>query len=219
MSKRIDLTGQRFGRLVVIEYSHVSNRNKYWKCQCDCGNTSIVSGALLRNGHTKSCGCLVKERGYQMLIKHGLFNKNRRLYGVWHSMRERCFNPNCHAYKDYGGRGITVCSEWNNFEPFYEWAISNGYKDNLTLDRINVNGNYEPNNCRWTDWKTQQNNKRTNIFYTFNGKTQTISQWAKEKGWGRTTLDNRLRAGWSFEKAITTPIDTRFRPRYMKGAN
>lgn len=220
MPKVIDLTGQYFGRLEVIRYDHTEKSGKYWLCHCECGNTKVIKGSLLQNGHTRSCGCLVKERGHEMLTKHGLYNVNPKLHNVWNSMKERCNNPKHHAYENYGGRGIKVCDVWqHDFKAFLEWSMANGYAEGLTIDRINVNGNYEPSNCRWATQKQQANNTRRNKFYEFNGKKQTVTQWAEEKGIGKTTLDSRLKAGWSFEKAITTPIDTRFRPGYMKGAN
>lgn len=218
MAKMLDLTGKRFGRLTVISFDHKGNGHCYWNCQCDCGNTKIVSTALLRNGHTQSCGCKLVEHGRNMFLKHGLSDTN--LYIVFRSMINRCYDPKHHAYKDYGGRGIYICDEWlNDFKVFYDWSMANGYQKGLTIDRIDNNKGYSPDNCRWTDWNTQANNKRNSKMFEYKGKKQTVSQWAKELGWGYTTLDNRLRAGWSFEKAITTPIHTECRPLRMKGDN
>lgn len=218
MAKMLDLTGKRFGRLTVICLDHKENGYYFWECKCDCGNSKIVKTSLLRNGHTQSCGCKLVEHAKNMVYKHGLSNTD--LYSVYRSMISRCYDKNHRFYKNYGGRGITICNEWlNNFKLFYDWALANGYRKGLSIDRIDNNKGYFPNNCRWATQKEQMNNIRNNKIYTYNGKTQTVSQWAEELGWGRTTLDNRLRAGWSFEKAVSTPIHTEFRPLKMKGDN
>lgn len=162
--KLIDLTGKRFGRLVVVQRTENSKRGESnWFCKCDCGGTKIVKGNHLREGSTKSCGCLEKENRLEVNKKHG--GRYERLYSVWLGIRKRCFNVNEPAYHNYGGRGITVCHEWNDYETFREWALKSGYDENAprgkcTLDRIDVNGNYEPSNCRWVDMKVQRQNQR-----------------------------------------------------------
>ena len=160
MTRIINLIGQKYGRLTVIErYKNSKNNRVQWKCKCDCGNYKIVTSSDLRSNKIKSCGCLRKEKaiilGKNTNLKHNM--THTRIYRIWISMRNRCYYKKNIAYKNYGKRGIKVCKEWkDDFMNFYNWAINNGYKDDLTIDRIDVNGNYEPNNCRWVDMKQQQ---------------------------------------------------------------
>lgn len=207
MGKLIDLTGKKFGRLTVIERTENNHRgNVMWKCICECGNEKIVSRNCLNQGITKSCGCLLKEARHSNTRKHG--KTKTRLYRIWAKMKERCNNPKTKSFVYYGGRGITICEEWlNDFQAFYDWSMANGYSDNLSIDRIDVNGNYEPGNCRWADTKTQANNKTTNRYITLNNKTQTLQQWSKETGINHSTIQVRIdEMGWTKEQAIKSQV-------------
>ena len=175
MSRLIDLTGQRFGRLTVQKYDKCA----YWLCACDCGNTVRVDGSHLRKGVTQSCGCLQKDLTHQRFAKHNM--RSSRLYSCWTNMKNRCLNSNSTEFHNYGGRGIEVCQEWlDSFETFRDWALANGYADNLTIDRIDVNGNYEPSNCRWATAKEQANNTTKNHYITHNGISKSMMLWAEE---------------------------------------
>lgn len=211
MGKFKDLTGQRFGRLVAISAEKDADGRRYiWYCKCDCGNYIKAQSASLTTGVKQSCGCLRKEQLSERNKVHG--HADERLYGVWKGMKSRCYNPHHRSYPKYGGRGISVCDEWrNDYMRFREWAYANGYKEDAdtqqcSLDRIDVNGNYEPSNCRWADAFTQANNSRRNLHYTFNGETKTISEWSVSTGIPRKTLTDRLKAGWSIERTLTEPI-------------
>lgn len=208
MSAVKDLTGMRFGYLTVLSRAQNSPTGEaMWNCKCDCGSIVTVGGYSLRNGNTKSCGCLQKEIIVSRNKTHG--KSNSRLYRTYMHMKERCFSKSDKRYKEYGGRGITICDEWSGksgFENFYKWSMENGYADNLTIDRIDVNGNYEPSNCRWTNMRVQQNNRRNNHTLEYNGETKTLSQWSEITGIKSITILNRLRLGWSVEKALSEPV-------------
>ena len=201
--RRLDLTGRRFGKLLVIDRALNNKTQTRWNCICDCGRYAIVGTNCLMRGHTKSCGCSKGEFVSLNRIKHGL--KNTATYVVWKGMRERCNNPKASNYYRYGQRGIKVCEEWNDYVKFYEWAIANGYKEGLTLDRINNDGDYCPNNCRWVDKLTQGNNKCNNRVIEYQGQRYTLIQLSRLCGIERRTLGRRLSVGWSIEDAVTIP--------------
>lgn len=149
-----DLQGNQYGRLTVQVFSHMNRKHSYWQCVCECGNTHLVRSDCLKSGLVKSCGCLNFEaRRYTHRLS------KTKLYHVWATMKHRCKNPNDRNYARYGGRGITFCDEWNKYEPFHKWAMENGYREGLTIDRRNNDGNYEPSNCRWITMQEQQKNK------------------------------------------------------------
>lgn len=201
MPNLIDLTGQRFGRLTVVKKSDErSHGSVKWVCKCDCGNTKVVVGRSLRKGYTKSCGCI--PRGHK--IEHGM--SHTRIFNIWQKMIRRCESPNDKSYPRYGGRGITVCEKWHSFQPFYEWAKENGYDDTLTIDRIDNDKGYSPDNCRWSDAYTQSQNRRSCLVFEKDGKSQTLKQWCRDIGISYTTVYQRIRHGWSFERAISEPV-------------
>lgn len=203
-NNRKDMSGQRFGKLTVINYSRNSNdRKALWNCICDCGRKVIASGKNMREGTTNSCGCFQIDQARKANTKHGdkPGNGRNRLYGIWSAMKSRVTNSNTAHYANYGGRGIIICKEWQySFPVFKEWAINNGYKDTLTIDRINVNGNYEPENCRWITMKEQSRNKTNSIIH--NGETAVEA--SVRLGGSKTLVASRLNFyGWSIERAFT----------------
>lgn len=182
MRKKVDLRGEKFGRLTVVAESPLrAGGHLHWVCICDCGKQITVLGYNLKNGNTKSCGCLQREITANAKTKHN--ETGTRLFVAWVHMKQRCNNPKDHAFKYYGGRGIKVCDEWqHDFVAFRDWAMSNGYAENLTIDRIDVNGDYCPENCRWITIQDQQKNKRDNTKVLYNGHCKTVGEWAKEFG-------------------------------------
>ena len=223
MSKRVqDLTGKKFGRLTVIKYlgSDTKWRESQWLCSCECGNVTVVTSRRLNKGITKSCGCLVGELASSRFTTHGL--STTRIYNIWKEMRDRCYNKKSSGYYLYGDRGIKICDEWlikgpngenDGFKKFNDWAINNGYADNLTIDRIDPNKNYCPENCRWISGKTQSNNRRNNHYIRLNlGLKEfiyTISEWAEISKIPHSTIRSRLRIGWSEFDAIFTPVNSK----------
>lgn len=194
-----DITGQKFGRLTVIKISHKNKQRKYkWLCKCECGNFLKVWGGNLKNGHTKSCGCLQQENRGQANITHGM--RKTLEYNVWATMKDRCFNKNAPNYKIYGKRGITICKRWEKFENFF--TDMGKRPKGMSIDRINNNGNYEPENCQWATQKEQCRNTRKNRMLTFQGKTLCMAEWAERLGINYKCLWKRLNTGWSVERAF-----------------
>lgn len=210
MRKFKDLTGQKFGRLTVLgrtdDYvSPKGDRTIQWLCLCECGNERKVQSSHLKDGHTKSCGCLNKDILSKTASTHG--DSETLLYKVYQNMKQRCVNPNNKRYEFYGGKGISVCKEWNDdYLKFKEWALENGYRQGLSIDRIDVDKDYEPSNCRWAGHKVQNNNRSINHYVTHNNVTKTLSEWADEYNIDYNVFSWRIRKGWDVERALTTPI-------------
>lgn len=211
-SKIIDLTGNKYGKLTVLG---IASRNPLkWKCICDCGNTTEVGSSNLKRGQVTTCGCSHR-RGNPT---HG--QCYTRVYKIYAKILRRCYKEYDPAYKNYGGRGITMCDEWrNSFVAFSEWAYSHGYSDDLSIDRIDNNKGYSPDNCRWATTYEQANNTRKNRVYTMNGETKTLSQWCRDYNAPYNRIHARLNAGWSFEEAITTKHDARLFKRRKDNSN
>ena len=202
--RSIDLTGQKFGRLTVIRFDHSQNGKKYYLCQCDCGNLKTVSSHSLKSGNTKSCGCLHKEiltqRNKENRIHHPT---SERLLRIWRAMLHRCYKETDEHYDYYGGRGIKVCDDWRDFENFQNWALANGYTDDLTIDRVDGDKDYCPENCSWTTMTVQNNHKSDTKWLTYKGKTQSLSDWCRELGLDYFRTKARLNSlGWSVEDAF-----------------
>lgn len=207
MGKKEDLTGRRFGRLTVVAEEDVRwNGNVVWLCKCDCGNYTRVRASHLKRGGVMSCGCL----NQSIITRHG--ESDTRLHHTWACMIDRCTNPNAQEADKYLERGIKVCDEWlNSYEAFAEWAKANGFDENAkrgkcTLDRINNDGDYEPNNCRWVDMKVQGRNRRNNRLLTLDGETHCIAEWGEIMHIHPSRISKRLQRGWSVRDAICRPI-------------
>ena len=195
----------RFGHLKVIERDRsLPSRNVRWICACDCGKISSVPSGNLLSGNSKSCGCGKIHRGKTNgSYRHG--GAHTDLYNVWKSMRQRCMNNMSHDYRWYGGNGISICDEWQDYNVFKEWSESSGYRKGLTIDRIDRTGNYSPDNCRWITIQEQQQNKRNVRKYEYNGDSKSITEWSTLFGLDRRFVANRLDHGWTIEEALTIP--------------
>lgn len=217
-----NMIGKQYNNWTVLDYSHFNERsffdktrNKrryakehFLKVECKCGTIRNVRPAPLKNGKSKGCGCDGNYTETQFKKKHGLTNS--RLYKIYSGMKSRCYKDWDKDYKNYGDRGIAVCNDWlKDFSNFHKWALKNGYKEDLTIDRIDNNGNYSPENCRWTTIINQSNNKRNNIYITYQNKTKTATEWSRELKVNADTLHNRKRLGWSDDEIISTPIGGR----------
>ena len=207
MAQRKDLSGEVFGRLTVVKrcedyITAGGNRYSQYLCKCECGNEVMVRANKLTSSYTNSCGCLRRERMSKKATIHG--KSHTKLYRTWFHMRQRCSDRNNKDYNRYGGRGITVCSEWeNDFQVFMNWALLNGYSDSLTLDRIDVDSGYYPENCRWSTNIEQMNNTRANHKISYCGQEKTIAEWARIAGLPYNTLYSRLfRYRWPIDKAL-----------------
>lgn len=205
--KVIDMTGYETGRIKVVErVGKNKSGNILWRYECSCGAGGIATADAIRR--MKSCGCIRKENGKEFFhnfnIIHG--ESRTRIYTIWGNMINRTSNKKNKDYKNYGGRGITVCEEWKDYLTFKKWALKNGYSDTLTLDRIDNDKGYYPGNCRWADEETQNNNKQQSRKLEYKGEIKSVEQWAKEYNINRSTLVNRLNKGMSIKEALETPI-------------
>ena len=196
MPKRFQMIGKKFNKLTVLEECNERKRGqKLYKCLCDCGNITYQCGHQLRISRVKSCGCTKGN------IIHG--KKHTRIYNIYCGIKARCYNKNNPRYKDYGERGIIMCYEWlHDFMSFYNWTMSHGYKEDLTIDRIDNDKGYSPSNCRWVDSKTQNNNQRSNVRLTYKGITKTMSEWANDLGVPYRTIGYRHRKEWEVKDVL-----------------
>lgn len=206
INKRYSLIGKTFGNLSVIA-EFVENKRRYCVCKCSCGKKTVTLAQSLKSGHTISCGCSLEK----WRSKNNRIYKER-LYRCYKSMIDRCYNKKNKRYLKYGGRDINVCEKWkNNYQAFKNWALSNGYSDNLTLERKDVNGNYSPENCCWIDIKKQSNNKTNTVKITYNEETRTLRDWCEMLDLSYKAIYFRLRKGWDVEKMLTLQTPTGFR--------
>lgn len=203
----VDMTGRTYGRLKVVEYRGTDKgHNALWACECSCGVMHVTTGRTLRSGGSRSCGCLQKEGVSDRFKKHG--DTGKPIKWAYNNMIQRCYNPKFPRFKDYGGRGISVCEEWRaGYLAFRNWAIANGYREGLTIERKDVNGHYSPENCCWIPMSMQGHNRRNNRYLTAFGETKTVVLWTKDPRCKviRETIMARLRAGWPVADAIATP--------------
>jgi len=204
-SKVKDLTKSRFARLTVLGYAGKKKGRHYWVCECDCGNNKIIDGESIRRGHTKSCGCLHAEATSKRSTKHGHSSIRSSEYTSWMEMKGRCLNPNNNRFKNYGGKGISICNCWiSSFSRFLE-DMGSKPSSRHTIDRIDNEGNYEPGNCRWATPKEQARNRSTNLKIEYKGQVKCLSEWADLLGFNRHVLCNRLSRGWSTKRMLETP--------------
>lgn len=201
-----EYVGKKFNRLTVLRIAGINKYNRViYECQCDCGRKKHAEASKVKNGALKSCGCLQSEVVGKNFEIHGL--TNTRLFRIWQSMKARCYDPNHSRYYAYGARGITVCEEWlHDFQAFYDWAIANGYADNLSIDRKDVNGNYEPSNCKWSTDIEQANNTTRNRYVTYRGVTMTAAEWARHFGFNYKYFHEKLKdCNWSIADLLEIP--------------
>jgi hypothetical protein len=206
MVRTVDMMGWRFGRLVVTGRAEARNGRTQWRCSCDCGSECVVRAECLRAEVTKSCGCLSRERAAEGNSTHGhsRVGKRTKAYHAWASMIKRCTNPHICNWSDYGGRGIVVCDRWRDFVAFHA-DMGEPPSPQHSLDRIEVDGNYEPGNCRWATPEDQASNRRTSVLLTMDGQTMTLEQWGRATGIKSKTISSRIKQGWTVEDALCTP--------------
>ena len=208
MRKVVDITGKVFGRLTVLGLERKGKGRTYWNCRCECGKEKVILKSNLMSGASGSCGCRIIE-AKKREATHGL--SKTRLANCWYSIKGRCLNKDDQAYHYYGGRGIKMYKEWEeSLVSFYNWAMENGYEENLTIDRIDPNGNYEPSNCRWITQKEQTRNRRNNVFVEINGESKTIGEWAEISGIHASVLHARRKSKNFNEETFLRPQNKTF---------
>lgn len=206
MTRYKDITGQRFGRLVAVK-----RLKEKWLCKCDCGNESETLLYSLESGRAKSCGCYNREEITLRNTKHGMANQRDQLYRAWLNMRHRCLGTNNPDYKHYGGRGVKISKKWDDYTKFKEWSEHNGFEQGLTLDRIDNDGDYSEDNCRWVDRKVQGNNRRTNIVIEINGVKANLKQHAKMNGLNYGTVRTRYSRDGKRGQDVIRPVEERYK--------
>lgn len=211
-----DITGQKFNRWTAVRFIEVRNHNAYWLFRCECGTEKIYKAAYIKTGVSKSCGCFHNEISSQSRKYKDVERDESNipvLYRRYYGIKQRCYNPNHDSYMRYGGRGIKMCDEWkDSFQAFNDWAYANGYEEGLTLDRIDVDGDYCPENCRWVDMRTQLNNTRKNVYIEYMGRKLTIPEWAHELNMKESLIRHRYDYGWTPERIFTTPVKREHHP-------
>ena len=205
MGKFIDRTGQKYGKLTVLKFSGFKDKYSMWECLCECGNKTIVRGCNLGSGHTQSCGCMFRVKSLEVNTTHNC--TKTRLYKIWSGMKGRCYNPNDISYQNYGGRGVRICDEWMEFVNFRDWAISTGFsevapREQFSIDRIDVNGDYSPENCRWVTLAEQRNNKQNTVYIDYGGEKLTAKEWSVKRNIPYKKIMDRLYKGFSAEKIL-----------------
>lgn len=213
-----DLTGENFGRLTVIGLSpRRSGRKSYWICQCNCGNKAVARGDILKAGTTQSCGCMKKEQDrINLTANHSHKESGAHLYNAWLGMKQRCYDKNSETYKYYGERGIKVSDEWkNDYIKFAEWARENGYSEILTIERIDVNGDYSPDNCTWIPFVDQMNNRRSSIMIEWNGQIKNLKQWSAELGLPYSTIHTRYTRDNLRPPKLFKPLNKKYMPKLV----
>jgi len=214
LARRIKVTpGERFNKLSIIKEVEtvICAKTKFRMvlCKCDCGNETTVRLTNLRSNHTKSCGCIRSSTTRKTQTKHGM--SQTRVYRIWADIKQRCFNPKCKSYESYGARGITICDEWKDFINFYKWSKKSGYDDSLTIERIDVNGNYEPSNCKWIEVSEQNSNTSRTLRFQHQGSEKTLKEWSEYLDVNYQTLLGRIKRGWTIEDAFGTPVNKNYR--------
>ncbi len=213
----MDISGQRFGRLVAIKISHRDRDSTFWLCKCDCGKEYTAKIGNLRACRVKSCGCYNRDVHSEMLTVHGMCKGGNMPAWLrcWDAMIDRCYRPGASGYKRYGGRGIGVCDRWRGPEGPKNFIADMGDRPSPlhSIDRKDNNGNYEPGNCRWATKLEQAQNRRSSVMLTFDGRTQCMSEWSRELGMNRMGIQGRLDSGWSIERALSTPCAAKSAPR------